>query len=91
MEEMTIATKDEGELLFAGVGAVLLVAALLDDDDGGLQFRKEVQTLHGFTWSEDHSRRSGGVGCSLSWDFGPLAPRKGLSGYLRLRAAAERS
>ena len=46
-----VAVAEEGESLLLGLGlGLFLVAAFLDDDDdeGGLQFRKEVQTLHGF-------------------------------------------
>ena len=75
---MTVATEDEGELLFAGVGAALLVAALLDDDEGSLQFRKEVQTLHGFPWSEDHSRKEWRSGVLLVVGFWAFGTQKGI-------------
>ena len=48
---IAVAVAEEGESLLLGLGlGLFLVAAFLDDDDdeGGLQFRKEVQTLHGF-------------------------------------------
>ena len=43
--------KDSSLLL--GLVMCLLVAALFDDDEGGLQFRKEVQILHGFPSGRD--------------------------------------
>ena len=48
---IAVAVAEEGDSLLLGLGlGLFLVAAFLDDDDdeGGLQFRKEVQTLHGF-------------------------------------------
>ena len=45
---MAVAAEEEAEPLLLGWVLWLLVVAFLDDDEGGLQFRKEVQTLHGF-------------------------------------------
>ena len=45
---MAVAAEEEEESSLLGWVLWLLVVAFLDDDEGGLQFRKEVQTLHGF-------------------------------------------
>jgi len=42
---MAVAAEGEEESLLS---LLLLVVVFLDDDEGGFQFRKDVQILHGF-------------------------------------------
>jgi hypothetical protein len=83
--------EEEEESLLALLSCVLVIA-FLDTDKGGLQFRKEVQTLHGFP-SGPRTIRGGREGAvvllRLLLIVVGIAPRKEISGRLSAHEASQ--